>query len=310
MIGAACCPVQLGAAVATTLFDELGPSGTVLLRTGVRRRDPGRDLAPARAARASGPLRDAVLLGIALAGMNLSFYAALDRIPLGIAVTLEFTGPFAVAVAGSRRASDLVWVALAAGGIVLLSPGVARLARRPGAWRSRCSRARFWAAYIVLAARSAGRSAAAGASPWRWSVATRGADPARRGRRRRRAARPGLLAVGLAVAVLSSAIPYSLELEALRRLPKGTFGVLMSLEPAVAALVGLVVLGQGLSADRGGRDRAGGRRRAPARSARRGRRRRSRPEIAARDAARAGAQRAALGSRGSCPRQLVTGRRG
>ena len=74
--------------------------------------------------RASEPLRDAVLLGLALAGMNLSFYAALDRIPLGIAVTLEFTGPFAVAVAGSRRASDLLWVALAAGGILLLSPGL------------------------------------------------------------------------------------------------------------------------------------------------------------------------------------------
>src|SRR3954471_1812543 len=114
--------VQVGAAVATTLFDELGPSGTVLLRTGFAALILLAIWRPPIPRSASGPVRDAVLLGIALAAMNLSFYAALDRIPLGIAVTFEFTGPFAVAVAGSRRPLDLVWVALAAGGILLLSP--------------------------------------------------------------------------------------------------------------------------------------------------------------------------------------------
>jgi inner membrane transporter RhtA len=237
--------VQIGAAVATTLFDELGPSGTVLLRTAFAAAILVAIWRPGLPRGATGPLRDAALFGVALAAMNLSFYAALDRIPLGIAVTFEFTGPFVVAVAGSRRPADLIWVALAAGGILLLSPihgsldglGVA-FALLAGV---------FWAAYIVLAARI-GRAFAGGQGLALGMVVSTllllpgglvggGAD----------LVQPGLLATGLAVAVLSSAIPYSLELEALRRLPKGTFGVLMSLEPGVAALVGLVVLGQGLS---------------------------------------------------------------
>jgi len=239
--------VQVGAAVATTLFDELGPSGTVLLRTGFAAVILVAIWRPKVPRGASGPLRDAVLLGIALAGMNLSFYAALDRIPLGIAVTFEFTGPFAVAVAGSRRASDLRWVALAAGGIVLLSPGVQGSLDGLGVALALLAGG-FWAAYIVLAARvgrgfSGGQGLAlamAVAAVVLVPVGVAGGGGA--------LGHPGLLAVGLAVAVLSSAIPYSLELEALRRLQKGTFGVLMSLEPAVAALVGLAVLGQDLSA--------------------------------------------------------------
>ncbi len=240
--------VQVGAAVATTLFDELGPSGTVLLRTGFAAVILVAIWRPKVPRGASGPLRDAVMLGIVLAGMNLSFYAALDRIPLGIAVTLEFTGPFAVAVAGSRRASDLVWVALAAGGIVLLSPGVHGSLDGLGVALALLAGG-FWAAYIVLAARvgrgfSGGQGLAlamAVAAVVLVPVGVAGGGGGALGH-------PGVLAVGLAVAVLSSAIPYSLELEALRRLRKGTFGVLMSLEPAVAALVGLAVLGQGLSA--------------------------------------------------------------
>ena len=239
--------VQVGAAVATTLFDELGPAGTVLLRTGFAAVILIAIWRPTVPRHAGGPLRDAVLLGIALAGMNLSFYAALDRIPLGIAVTLEFTGPFAVAVAGSRRGSDLLWVALAAGGIGLLSPGVHGSLDGLGIAFALLAGA-FWAAYIVLAARvgrgfSGGRGLAlamAVAAVVLLPVGVAGGGGA--------LGHPGVLAAGLAVAVLSSAIPYSLELEALRRLRKGTFGVLMSLEPAVAALVGLAVLGQDLSA--------------------------------------------------------------
>ena len=245
MIGAVA-SVQLGAAVATTLFDDVGPAGAVLLRTGFAAIMLVALWRPGIPRRAEAPLRDAVLLGLALAAMNLSFYAALDRIPLGITVTFEFTGPFAVAVAGSRRAADLVWVALAAGGILLLSPlrgspdglGVAFALVAGGCW----------AAYIVLAAR-VGRAFSGGhglalamvvAAVILVPVGVIGGGGA--------LVHPGTLAVGLGVAVLSSAIPYSLELEALRRLPKGTFGVMMSLEPAVAALVGLAVLGQGLSA--------------------------------------------------------------
>jgi len=240
--------VQLGAAVATTLFDELGPAGTVLLRTGFAAVALVVVWRPHLHGRTHGALRDAALYGLTLAAMNLSFYGALDRIPLGIAVTLEFTGPFAVAVAGSRRASDLLWVALAAAGIVLLSPGVHGSLDTTGALLALLAGV-FWAAYIVLAAR-VGRAFSGGQGlTLAMVVATLVLLPSGIVAGGSDLGDPALLAAGLAIALLSSAIPYSLELEALRRLPKGTFGVLMSLEPAVAALVGLVALGQELSAD-------------------------------------------------------------
>ena len=191
--------------------------------------------------------RDVILFGIALAAMNTSFYAALDRIPLGIAVTLEFVGPLAVAFAGSRRRLDLAWAALAAVGILLLSPGLGDDLDGLGAALALLAGG-FWAVYIVLSQRI-GRSfsggeglalamAVAGALMFAPGIVAGAGE----------LLDPALLAIGFAVAMLSSAIPYSLELEALRRLPAGVFGVLMSLEPAVAALVGLVLLDQGLAA--------------------------------------------------------------
>jgi inner membrane transporter RhtA len=240
--------VQIGAAIATTLFDELGPAGTVLLRTGFAAVVLVLLWRPSLRGRSRVALRDAVLFGLALAGMNLTFYAALDRIPLGIAVTLEFTGPFLVAVAASRRASDLLWVALAAGGIVLLAPGIHGSLDVTGTLLALLAGA-FWAAYIVLAARI-GRAFSGGQGlSIAMVVATVVLLPSGIVAGGSDLGDPGLLAAGFAVAMLSSAIPYSLELEALRRLPKGTFGVLMSLEPGVAALVGLIALGQDLSAN-------------------------------------------------------------
>jgi inner membrane transporter RhtA len=240
--------VQLGAAIATTMFDELGPAGTVLLRTGFAAVALVLLWRPRLRGRSTEAMRDAILFGLALAAMNLSFYAALDRIPLGIAVTFEFTGPFAVAVAGSRRASDLIWVGLAAAGIVLLSPGIHGSLDLTGTLLALLAGV-FWAIYIVLAAR-VGRAFSGGQGlSIAMVVATIVLLPSGIVAGGGNFGDPGLLAAGLAVALLSSAIPYSLELEALRRLPKGTFGVLMSLEPAVAALVGLVALGQGLSAN-------------------------------------------------------------
>jgi inner membrane transporter RhtA len=192
-------------------------------------------------------LRLTVLFGVSLAAMNFCFYAALDRIPLGIAVTLEFVGPLGVALAASRRWADLLFVALAAAGVVLVagpagdSPdalGVA-LALAAGG---------FWAAYILLSARvgqafSGGRGLAIAMAVSAAVMLVPGAAVGGEDLFDLK-----LIAVGAAVALLSSFIPYSLELEALRRLPVGVFGVLMSLEPAVAALVGLVALDQGLSA--------------------------------------------------------------
>ena len=239
--------VQTGAAVATTLFDELGPTGTVMVRLGFAAIILTAIWRPSIAGMGGAQRRDVILFGLALAGMNACFYLALDRIPLGIGVTLEFVGPLGVAFASSRDRLDLLWAGLAGAGIVLLSPlpggdldslGCA-LALLAGG---------FWAAYIVLAERI-GRSfpggqglalamVVAGALLLPIGIADAGAE----------LLSPGLLAVGLVVAILSSAIPYSLELEALRRLPRGTFGVLMSLEPAVAATIGFVGLNQGLAA--------------------------------------------------------------
>jgi inner membrane transporter RhtA len=238
--------VQLGAAAATTLFDEVGPIGTVFYRllfaaialVAVWRPNP-------RGAE-RGALALAAAFGFTLAAMNLCFYEALDRIPLGIAVTLEFVGPLTVALLGSRRALDLAWVALAAAGIVLLT-GPSGSAEAVGILLALIAGG-FWGAYIVLSAR-VGRAFAGGdglALAMVVAAALMTAPGITAGGGDLLDAR--VAAVGAGVALLSSAIPYSLELEALRRLRVGAFGVLMSLEPAIAALVGLVALDQGLAA--------------------------------------------------------------
>jgi inner membrane transporter RhtA len=246
LVLAAVMSVQFGSATGKTLFDEVGAGGSVFLRVGVAAILLVAIWRPAAAGRSR---RDWVLVatfGFTLAAMNLAFYESIDRIPLGVAVTLEFVGPLGVAIAGSRRALDLVWVGLAAAGILLLSDfgaadldavGVA-LALTAGG---------LWAAYILLSVRVG--SAFAGGEGLALAMVVGAvllvpvgvAD-----------AGTGLLslevlAVGSAVAVLSSALPYTLEMEALRRMPKGVFGVLMSLEPAVAALAGFIVLGEGLA---------------------------------------------------------------
>src|SRR5919197_5958011 len=143
--------VQSGAAAATTLFDQIGPAGAVLLRTLFAAVALVILWRPTLSGHTRPELRLVALLGAALAGMNLSFYAGLDRIPLGLAVTFEFVGPLGVAIAGSRRAADLSWAALAAGGIALLSPGVGGTLDALGVGFALLAGA-FWAAYILLAA--------------------------------------------------------------------------------------------------------------------------------------------------------------
>jgi len=195
-----------------------------------------------------GDLWLAAAFGLALAAMNLTFYESIDRIPLGVAVTCEFVGPLGLAVAGSRRALDLVWVGLAAAGILLLAapsgsgldPTGVALALLAGCW---------WAAYILLSART-GRvfpdgtglalaMVVASVLVLPVGIAAGGSD----------LLRPEILLAALGVAVMSSLIPYSLDYEALRRMPAHVFGVLMSLEPAAAAIAGLILLGQALRAN-------------------------------------------------------------
>ena len=239
--------VQIGGSVAKGLFDEVGPGGAVLLRVAFAAvvlaalwRPGVRDLA-----RADRWLVAA--FGVSLAGMNFAFYSALDLIPLGVAVTLEFVGPLGVAVALSRRAIDVAWVVLAAAGILLLSDPVGGGTDAAGIALALLAGA-FWAAYILLSARVGRRLPGGGGLALALCVSTIVLLPFGIGQGGTELLDADVLAVGLAIAMLSSAIPYSLELEALRRLPARVFGVLMSLEPAMAALAGYVVLDEVLGA--------------------------------------------------------------
>jgi inner membrane transporter RhtA len=239
--------VQCGAALATTLFDSVGPQGAVFLRSAFGA------LALLLLARRSLPrLRgrrswDVVLFGVALAGVNLCFYAALDRLPLGIAVTLEFVGPLGVALFGSRRARDVVWALLAAAGILLLSGGAGGEAIDALGAALALSAGGFWAVYILLSARVGKSYPGLGGLATAMGISAVIVAPLGIAQGGGELLTASNLAIGLAVGLLSSAIPFALELEALRRLPNAVFGVLMSLEPAVAAAIGFVALSQELA---------------------------------------------------------------
>jgi inner membrane transporter RhtA len=239
--------VQCGSALATGLFDEVGTAGAVFLRAAfgalalvaLTRGTPLRTR--------GWPHRDVLLLAVAVACVNLFFYAALERLPLGIAVTLEFVGPLGVAIAGSRRPRDAIWVVLGATGIVLLADvggggvdalGVV-LALTAGF---------FWGAYIVLSDRVGALAPGVGGATMAAVLSALLVAPLGVAQGGAEILHPAVLAVGAAVGVLSTAIPYAFEMEALRRLPRAVFGVLMSLEPAVAAAIGFLALSQGLDA--------------------------------------------------------------
>lgn len=235
--------VQVGAAVAKQLFASVGPAGVVTLRLVFSAAVLLAVWPPLRRRRLDArTLWLVVAYGVVLSVMNLAFYQALARIPLGVAVTIEFLGPLAVALAGSRRRVDVLWAVLAGGGVYLLADGGSRLTLAGVLFAVLA--AVCWAAYILLTAavgqRTTGGSALALASVVGAAVVT----PFGIAEAGTSLLEPHVLLIGLAVAMASSAIPYSLELEALRRMPPRVFGVLMSLEPAVAALVGLAVLGE------------------------------------------------------------------
>jgi inner membrane transporter RhtA len=237
--------VQLGAALAEQLFDTVGPSGVVFLRTlfgavmflvlwrpkirGYQMRDYATIL----------------LYGIVISAMMLLFYAAIDRIPLGIAVAIAFAGPLSVAVIGSRRLIDLLWVALAAIGILLLSP-LTDASLDPLGLLMAVLSAVSWIAFIVLT-KQVGRTfhqnaglaigmgvAAVVSLPFGLSGAVK------------LLTNPSLIALSVVVAVLSSAIPFGLEFRALQQLPSRVYGLLTSIEPVVATIIGFTVLREAL----------------------------------------------------------------
>lgn len=244
--------IQFGASVARGLFPALGPEGTTALRCGLAAlillalQRPWRERLPPSAWLTVG------LYGASLGLMNLLFYLSLARIPLGVAVALEFTGPLSVALLSSHRARDLLWVALAAAGIVLILP-LSRSSRGldPVGVAFALAAGVCWALYIVLGQR-AGRAVQGGAATALGMLAAAlVVAPVGVLRAGPRLLQSHLWPMALAVAVLSSALPYSLEMHALRRLPARTFGILMSLEPALAALAGLVVLRERLTLSQG-----------------------------------------------------------
>jgi inner membrane transporter RhtA len=236
---------QIGAALAKDVFPVIGTQPTVFLRVASA---AVLLLAVARP-RWNGEWRRhvgiVVLFGTILAVMNFLFYMSLSRVPLAIAVTVEFIGPLGVAIAGSRRVRDLVWVVLAGVGIVLLSPIEAHNIDPVGVAYA-LGAGVCWASYIIAGARM-GRALEGGtALAVAMTIAAAllipvGAVGVVHGFRT-----PWAIFIGCIVGLLSSALPYSLEVEALRRLPTRVFGVWMSLEPAVAAIAGFLMLGEHL----------------------------------------------------------------
>lgn len=240
--------VQCGSALATSLFDSVGPAGAVFLRAGfgalvllaITRGEPLRSQ--------EWRHRDVVLLGAAVAAVNFFFYAALERLPLGIAVTLEFVGPLGVAVFGSRQRRDLLWALLAAAGIVLLSDGGGGEGVDPLGVVLALTAGLFWAAYIVQSARVGSLGPGLGGATMAAVISAVLIAPFGIVQGAGEFFDLEVLAAGVGVGVLATAIPYAFEIEALRRLPQSVFGVLMSLEPAVAAAIGFLALSQDLSA--------------------------------------------------------------
>jgi inner membrane transporter RhtA len=234
--------VQFGAGVAKTLFDEVSPTTIVWLRLVT---SAVVLLAVARPAMGGRTGRDWLVVlafGLTLGLMNWSIYQSFARIPIGLAVTIEFVGPLTLAVLGSRRAADLLWVGLAGLGVLLLGlePGDLTWAGVGFALLAAAS----WAAYILLSAQTGRRWQGVDGLALASVVATLLLSPLALGQYAGQLADPRILLFGALVGLLSSVIPYTCELVALRSLRPAVFSVLMSLEPAAAALAGLVVVGE------------------------------------------------------------------
>jgi len=240
--------IQLGAVFAKSLFPRVGASGAAALRLALASLILLAVWRPWRVRPTARELRSIVIYGLAMGWMNFFFYLSLSRIPLGIAVALEFTGPLAVAMAASHRAVDFLWIALAALGLLALLPLGIESAPLPPLGIAFALAAGFcWALYIVFGRKAGaalgGRTAALGTVVGAAAIVPIGVAHAGAA-----LAAPAILPAACAVAVLSSALPYSLEMYALTRLPTRTFGVLMSLQPALGALSGLCFLGESLTA--------------------------------------------------------------
>ena len=236
--------VQFGAAISVTIFDEVGVAGSTLLRLAFASLFLFLLSRPKVLQWSARQVKMAIAFGVTLAAMNLAFYFAIDILPVGVATTIEFIGPISIAAIFSRRLLDGLWVALAAAGVVLIAqPWSAGSLELEGVLLALLA-AFFWAVYILIAQRAGeifpdrdGLTIAmmiGTAIVFIPGVASGGAM----------LVTPQILLLGAVIGLLSSLIPYSFELEALRRMPARVFGTLMSIEPAVAVFTGFVVLSQ------------------------------------------------------------------
>ena len=238
---------QIGAAFAKQLLPGLGAPGTTALRLGLSALLLVGGQRPWRSVPSRSAWKWILAYGLSLGAMNAVFYVALGRIPLGIAVAIEFVGPLGVAVWASRRRIDSLWVALAAVGLALLlpiRPGAAAL--DPLGVACALLAGLGWALYILFG-QKAGQAHGPAAATWGLMVAAALTVPLGVLDAGARLIDPVILPFGVAVAIFSSALPYTLEMIALRRLSTRTFGTLMSFEPAIAAVAGAVLLHERLS---------------------------------------------------------------
>jgi inner membrane transporter RhtA len=239
--------VQLGAALSEPLFDRIGAAGSVVVRLVLAALMLWPFARPRLRGRTRADLGAAVALGTCTGFVTLAFFEAIARIPLGVAVTIEFLGPLGVALAGSRRALDVAWVVLAAAGVALLTLGdAAGEALDPTGVAFAGLAAACWAGYIVLTKHVGARWAGLEGLSVSLIVASAVALPAGVASAGAELLAPDVLLAGLGLALLLPLMPYVLELIALRRLPTALFGVIMSLEPAIAALLGFLILDQAL----------------------------------------------------------------
>ncbi len=245
LVAAGAFSVQFGAALAIRLFDRVGPAGAVTLRLFIAAVLLGVLARPRVRTIRRADLAVALAFGLVLAGMNLSFYEAIARIPLGVAVTIEFSGPLALALIGSRRWLDLLWAALAGTGVALFTSGGGRL--DPVGILLAFLAGAGWIGYILLNKETGRRFDTQSGLSIAMAAGALAVLPVGLAAAGTTLFHPGVLAVGAAVAILSSVLPYSLEVVALRQVTPRAFGVLLSMDPAVAAIAGVLVLGQHLT---------------------------------------------------------------